>query len=204
MFKIANSTHASPFDYEQLADDDKELWLIRVPHNVSFSASTYYAVAISFSIPSMGMFICAFGFWEGLLTTSNIYFFSLGKNYTSCIFFKLCRWFFSGMRQAWSWTIKIKRVAQLIGNTNSNLLLRIHINADYFIRPCRNEIQASGRSLSWKESRKTFQTFVVVLHVSRTRSIGGIWREPLVRWPGDVWIQMLGSLHEEKRQTGIW
>jgi hypothetical protein len=79
MFKIANSTHASPFDYEQLADDDKELWLIRVPHNVSFSAFAYYAVAISFSIPSMGVFICAFGFWEGLLTTSKIHFFFLGK-----------------------------------------------------------------------------------------------------------------------------
>lgn len=35
MFKISNSTHSSAFDYEELAHDDKELWLIRLPHNVS-------------------------------------------------------------------------------------------------------------------------------------------------------------------------
>ncbi|CAO3687779.1 unnamed protein product [Umbelopsis ramanniana] len=47
MFKIANSTHASPFDYEQLADDDKELWLIRVPHNITSSD----LVGMKFKLP---------------------------------------------------------------------------------------------------------------------------------------------------------
>lgn len=39
MFRIANSTKSSPFDYEELASDDKELWLIRLPQNVSHNST---------------------------------------------------------------------------------------------------------------------------------------------------------------------
>ncbi|KAI8365257.1 uncharacterized protein BYT42DRAFT_589354 [Radiomyces spectabilis] len=34
-FVSALSSHPSEFDYEKLLDDDKELWLIRIPDNVS-------------------------------------------------------------------------------------------------------------------------------------------------------------------------
>jgi hypothetical protein len=45
MFKIANSTHSSVFDYEQLVNDDKELWLIRVPQNVSVNLPTTKSIS---------------------------------------------------------------------------------------------------------------------------------------------------------------
>lgn len=34
-FKEALSKYPSPFDKEALLDDDKELWLIRIPDNVN-------------------------------------------------------------------------------------------------------------------------------------------------------------------------
>jgi hypothetical protein len=37
-FKPSLSKYSSPFDKETLVDDDKELWLIRVPDNVGYSS----------------------------------------------------------------------------------------------------------------------------------------------------------------------
>lgn len=36
-FKPSLSKYSSSFDKETLVDDDKELWLIRVPDNVGYS-----------------------------------------------------------------------------------------------------------------------------------------------------------------------
>ncbi|KAM3589610.1 hypothetical protein VKS41_000468 [Umbelopsis sp. WA50703] len=48
VFKLANSHHASSFDHDELNDDDKEIWLIRLPHNISPSELT----GMKFKLPA--------------------------------------------------------------------------------------------------------------------------------------------------------